>query len=109
MKMRIIIENLEFYSIIGVYKRERKNKQKLIIDAYIDYEFKDKYLDYAEVADFIEEYITSNKFHSIELALINLSKSLKEKYENILKVKLRLKKPTILPNADVGVEFSDSF
>ena len=105
MKMKILIENLEFYSKIGVYEEERKMEQKVIIDAYIDYAYKEDYLDYAKVAQFIEKFIRGGEFYSIEEALAELSIALKKKYPNILKLKLRLKKPTILPSANVGVEF----
>ena len=103
--MKIIIENLEFYSKIGVYEEERKSEQKVIVDVYIDYSYEENYLDYDGVAQFIEKFVRAGEFYSIEKALTDLSVALKKKYPNILKLKLRLKKPTILPNADVGVEF----
>ncbi len=103
--MKILIENLEFESVIGIYKHERKEKQKVVMDIYIDYNYSGKYLDYSEVADFVQQFIQANGFYSIEEALIKLSEELKNTYKNIKNIKLRLRKPTILPNADVGVEF----
>ncbi len=103
--MKILIENLEFESVIGIYKHERKEKQKVVMDIYINYDYSGEYLDYSEVAKFVQQFIQTNGFFSIEEALLKLSEELKNAYKNIKNIKLRLRKPTILPNADVGVEF----
>ena len=105
MQMKILIENMEFYSIIGVYHHERKIKQKIVMDVEAVYDFQGKYLDYQELANFCVKFISEGKFASIEEGLISLSKEIKDKYKNVKKIKLRLKKPTILSFADVGVEF----
>lgn len=107
--MKIVIENLEFYAIIGILKSERELAQKVIINLSIDYDFDKKFIDYAEVVKFIEKFMKNEKFYLIEDALLSLSQNLKYKYPQIKHLKLSIKKPQILQNCTVAVEFEKSF
>jgi len=101
---RILIKNLEFEAIIGILPFEREKTQKIIVNAEIEYNDKTKYINYAEVCDFIEKYIIEKKFLLIEDALEEIAENLKQKYPQMKALKLQIKKPEILKNALVGVE-----
>lgn len=101
--MRIEISELCFDTIIGILPHERKTPQRVIIDLSFDYEFKDgKFIDYSKVSAKIEKLMQKNKYKLIEDALFDIKKELKKKYQ-IKKLKLSIKKPTILDNCIVGV------
>ena len=82
--MKIVIENLEFYTIIGILESERELAQKVIVNLSIDYDFFDNnFIDYAEIVYFIEKHMKNEKFYLIEDALLSLSQNLKIKYPQI--------------------------
>ena len=101
---RIIIENLEFEAIIGILPEERKKAQKVLVNAEIEYEDKENFIDYAEVCKIIENLMKEKKFLLIEDALEAIECVLLEKYPQIKSLKLKIQKPEILKNALVGVE-----
>jgi len=101
--MKIKIQNLTFNCIIGILPFERKTKQKVIINTSFKYKFKDnEFINYADIANYIEETMTKEKFLLIEDALLFIKKHLKSKYA-IKKLKLSITKPTILDNCEVSV------
>ena len=101
---RIIIENLEFEAIIGILSHERKETQKVLVNAEIEYEGKENFIDYAKVCEIIENLMKEKKFLLIEDALEAIECILSEKYPQIKSLKLKIQKPEILKNALVGVE-----
>ena len=108
--MKILIENLEFYAIIGILPKERVNPQKIVMDFEIFYEYKkDSFIDYSLVVKTAKNFIIKSKFEIIEDALVNLSEILKDNFPQIKKIKILLKKPQILPECSVGVEYSKKF
>ncbi len=108
--MKILIEDLEFYTIIGLLESERENPQKVIMQIEIDYVYKkNKFIDYASLVKFVKKFIQKEKFELIEDALITLSENLKNIYPSISEIKLSLKKPQILQNCTVGIEFQKKF
>jgi len=101
--MKIKIQNLTFDCIIGILPFERKTKQKVIINISFKYKFKDnEFINYADVASYIEKTIKNEEFLLIEDALLFVKKYLKSKY-SINKLKLSISKPNILDNCEVSV------
>jgi len=101
--MKIKIQNLTFDCIIGILPFERKTKQKVIINVSFKYKFKDnEFINYADIANYIEETMKIEKFLLIEDALLVIKKYLKLKY-SINKLKLSISKPNILDNCEVSV------
>jgi len=101
--LKIHIEDLTFSCIIGILDFERKDKQEIIINVTIDYEFKDDFINYAELAEFIKFTMINEKFLLIEDALRNLSIQLKNKFSKINTLHLKITKPSILPDCMVSV------
>jgi 7,8-dihydroneopterin aldolase/epimerase/oxygenase len=103
--MTILIENLTFETIIGILDDERTNPQRVQIDCIIDYTYSDGvFINYAEVAQIIQETMNTQKFELIETALEYLSHILKSSFSSIETLSLTIRKPDILPNCTVGVQ-----
>lgn len=101
--MKVEILDLTFDTIIGILPFERKTPQKVIINLSFKYSFKDgEFIDYSLVAKDIQKLMQKNKYKLIEDALLDIKKELKKSYK-IKKLKLSIKKPTILDNCVVGV------
>jgi len=101
--MKIKIQNLTFDCIIGILPFERKTKQKVIINLSFKYKFKDnEFINYADIAKYIEETMKKEEFLLIEDALLFIKKHLKSQY-SIKKLKLSISKPNILDNCEVSV------
>jgi dihydroneopterin aldolase len=101
---KIIIENLEFDTIIGILPSEREKTQKVSVDCEIEYENKDNFIDYAKVCEIIENMMKEKKFLLIEDALETIEETLKEEFPQMKSLKLKIQKPEILRNALTGVE-----
>ena len=106
---KIIIENLEFDAIIGILDFEREKPQKIIVNAIIEYENKENFVDYAKICEMIEQIIKEKKFLLLEEAHEEISKFLKIKFPQIKSINLTIKKPQILKNALVGVNILRKF
>ncbi|WP_084021816.1 MULTISPECIES: dihydroneopterin aldolase [unclassified Lebetimonas] len=100
----IIIEELTFKAIIGILEEERTEEQLVVVNCKIDYENKENFINYADVCDLIQNSIVKHQFELLEDALVHIEKKLLEKYPQIKKLFLQVKKPEILKNALVGVE-----
>ena len=74
--MTIFIEDLKFQTIIGILDFEREKVQDVIINLEIDYNYKNEFINYAEVSEHIKSSMIKNQFQLIEDALSSLSKSL---------------------------------
>ncbi|MEA3229152.1 MAG: dihydroneopterin aldolase [Campylobacterota bacterium] len=107
--MTIYIEDLKFQTIIGILDFERVQEQELIVNIIIDYDYQDKFINYAEVSEFIKLYIKEQQFLLLEDALSSLSKKLKEKFPLIDKLQLKITKPSIMPDSIVSVSDVYSF
>ena len=71
--MTIHIEDLKFQSIIGILDFERTTPQDVIINLTIQYNYKDLFINYAEVSDLIKATMIEKKFLLLEDALQDLS------------------------------------
>jgi dihydroneopterin aldolase len=101
--MIIEIENLTFQAIIGILDFEREEPQDVIINLSIEYNFNDKFINYAEVSHLIKKRVIKKRFLLIEDALADLSKKLKKEFSQISSLKLKITKPSILPDCMVSV------
>ncbi|WP_104696901.1 MULTISPECIES: dihydroneopterin aldolase [unclassified Helicobacter] len=104
----IIIEKLEFDTIIGILPSERKNPQRIIIDAIFEYQDKN-FLDYVLVKDKIKELFITNKYFLLEDAIKDISSSLKKEFFCLKTMKISIKKPDILDDCIVGIKTKITF
>ncbi|TDQ56313.1 dihydroneopterin aldolase [Mesocricetibacter intestinalis] len=111
MKDRIFIEELSVFAQIGVYDWEQKIKQKLIFDIEMLWDCglaartdELKYcLNYAEVCDFILDYVQSKPFLLIERVAVEVAEQLQAKF-GIQGLRLKLSKPGAVAQArNVGI------
>jgi len=101
----IYVENLTFFCIVGILDFERRERQKVVANVKIDYvNDGENFINYAEVATLIEETMQVEKYLLLEEALSALVRKLKSQYSEISSINLKLSKPDILENCDVGVE-----
>jgi dihydroneopterin aldolase len=108
--MKILIENLTFFTIIGILENERTTLQRVIVNCVIEYTYSQKqFINYAHVSDFIEKQMNTKKFELLEEALESLSQSLKQSFPSIETLDLTIYKPNILPNCTVGVQKNFNF
>jgi dihydroneopterin aldolase len=106
--MKIHIEDLQFQCIIGILDFEREKEQDVIVTVEIEYTFEQEFINYAEVAQLIENTLKKEKFLLIEDALHYLFKNLQEKFPHIKTLYIKITKPSILANCSVSVsDFSD--
>ena len=104
--LKVNINELTFDCIIGILDEERTTPQKVVVDISFEYFFKEdgsNFVDYAKVALYVEETMKEQQFKLIEDAILYIRQNLKEKFQ-IVNLKLKIAKPTILPNAIVSVE-----
>ncbi len=103
--MTIYIENLTFNAIIGILPEERKIPQKVVLNVKLDYEYKKGiFINYAILAQLIENNVKQKQYELIEDALLALFVLIKNKFSQISSIKLKISKPTILAHANVSVE-----
>jgi dihydroneopterin aldolase len=102
--MKISIEDLKFQTIIGILDFERITPQDIIINLFIEYEYIDNFINYAEIVQLVKFTMKNKKYLLIEDALRDLSQLLKEKFPKINTLHLKITKPSILPDCKVSVE-----
>lgn len=101
--MTVHIEDLKFQTIIGILDFERVTPQEVIINLEIEYDYKDEFINYAEVSALITLTMINSKFLLIEDALSQLSVKLKKEFTKINTLNLKITKPSILPDCTVSV------
>ena len=101
--MTIHIEDLKFQTIIGILDFERLTPQDVVINLQIEYDYKDDFINYAEVTTLVKYTIINSKFLLIEDALSELSVKLKKEFTKINTLNLKITKPSILPDCTVSV------
>ena len=100
MKQKIFIEEFEVFSSIGVYKNEKKRKQRIIFNIEIqlkknDTPLKDKLI---EVTDY-------GQFRKIILNKRNFKDHFK--IDTVEKVKIKITKPDIFDDCKVSFQISN--
>ena len=105
--MTIEISAFELQAVIGILPHERESAQRLIIDATIDYEYRNgKFVDYAAVCALIEHELVIGRFELIETALETIIPKLFALSETISAVRLGIEKPAALKSARAKVSLS---
>ena len=108
---RIFIEELTVFAEIGVYDWEQQIKQKLIFDIEMAWDCQKaaetddvQYcLNYAEVSQFIIDYVQSKPFLLVERVAYEVSEQLQQRF-GIAWLRLKLSKPKAVAQANaVGV------
>ncbi|MDD2267845.1 dihydroneopterin aldolase [Sulfuricurvum sp.] len=108
--MRICIKKLTFETIIGILEEERTVPQKVCVSLTLDYNYDGEYfINYADVCTLIEKDMCTSQYKLLEDALELLSQKLKFTYPHIQKMKLKIFKPDIVPNAIVGLILEKTF
>lgn len=105
--MTIHIEDLKFQCIIGILDFERLTEQDVVVNIIINYEYKNEFLNYADISELIKSHMKESKFSLIEDALLSLSLKLKEIFPLINRLNLKITKPSIL--SDCVVSVSDTY
>ncbi len=100
----VIIKDLTLDIIIGVLEHERKNRQKIILNAVIEYDKSKHFLDYTHVVEAIVNLLEYKMYDTLENALSGICKALKLDFPEIRTVKMSISKPEIYKNCLVGVE-----
>ncbi len=109
MMYTIVIEDLTFKAILGLLEKERNEEQLVVINAKIDYEDKDNFIDYAKVCDLMQSIVQEGRFKLVEEAADKIVTELEKNFPQMKKLYLNIKKPEILKNALVGVEILRKF
>lgn len=102
----VLIENLEFKTIIGMLEFERTKAQKIKIDAKFQAR---EFIDYALTCEILENEFNKNKFVKVEDALNYFCNFFKKKYPTINYFSMKIIKKEILQNADVGAMIEEIF
>ena len=101
--MKIQITNLTFKCIIGILDFERIKKQKVVINLSFEYKFsKDSFINYADVAQDVEQAMKKKKFLLLEDAILYFEKLLNKNYK-IKNLSIQISKPDILKNCIVSL------
>ncbi|PHS56427.1 MAG: dihydroneopterin aldolase [Sulfurimonas sp.] len=101
--MIIHIEDLKFQCIIGLLDFERIKEQDVIINLLLEYEYNNSFINYVDIVDIVKNTIINNKFKLIEDALENLNLILTKEFKYIKNIKIKITKPSILPDCKVSV------
>ena len=113
-KRKILINNLELMASIGVYEKEKKHKQKIIVNLEIlltnESEPKnDNFLetqDYSQFRKIIKDIVESQHFELLEI-LTNKIHSTIIKKKFILGVNVTISKPDIFDDCEVAYQVSN--
>jgi len=101
--LTIYIEDLRFQCIIGILDFEREKAQDVVLNLTIDYEYKDEFINYADVVNLLKSTMKERKFLLIEDALSELSQTLQKEFSKINALYLKITKTSILPDCMVSV------
>jgi len=106
--MKVQIQDLKFQTIIGILDFERVNPQDVIVNLWLKYDYKNDFINYADVSELIKQSMQVEEFLLIEDALLFLITKLKKEFTKITSLELKITKPSILPNCCVSVsEFKE--
>ena len=100
----INIKDLTLEVIIGVLEEERKNRQKIIINATIEYDMDEHFLDYTQAVEAIINLLEYKMYDTLENALDGICKALKLDFPEIKSIKMSISKPAVYKNCLIGVE-----
>jgi len=101
--MTIHVEDLKFQCIIGILDFERITPQDIIINLSIDYDYKYGFINYANIVSTCRDLMIKSQFRLIEDAINSINLKLNKEYKAIKSIKIKLSKPSILPDCIVSV------
>ena len=102
--MKVHINALEIFCIIGLLDFERETTQKVQLDIELDYTYTaGAFLDYASITNEIELHLKREKYLLLEEALMGIKSLLLKRYPIIEQLKIKISKPDILPHCSVGL------
>ena len=101
--MIIHVEDLKFQCIIGILDFERIIPQDVIVNLTLDYEYKNEFINYANIVQIIKDLMLKSEFKLIEEALNSINLKLNKEYKAIKSLDLKITKPSILPDCKVSV------
>jgi dihydroneopterin aldolase len=101
--MTIHVEDLKFQCILGILDFERITPQDIIINLTLEYDYKDEFINYADIVQIIKKMMIKSKFELIEDALNSINLKLTKEYKVINNLNLKITKPSILPECKVSV------
>ena len=115
----ISIADLEIRTIVGILPHERENEQNIYLDIELDRDFAEAErtedvqhtVDYAEVSRVLSEWVQAEKFWLIETLAERGCRLLFERWPEITRAKITVKKPDAVKPARytaVSVERSSS-
>ena len=112
-KQKLFIKDLQVNASIGVYEKEKKNKQKLIFDIEILLsngspplnDKLDEVTDYAQFRRIVLDVLKRKHYNLIEKLAHDIMMEF-FKIRNVVKVKIRITKPDIFEDCKVSYEFT---
>ena len=112
-KRKIFINNLILIASIGVYEKEKKNKQKIIVNLEILLTNNTEPLsdnleetqDYSQFRKCVTDIVQSEHFDLLEILTKKIYAVISKK-EFVLGVKVNISKPDIFENCEVAYELS---
>ena len=112
-KRKIFINNLVLIASIGVYEKEKKNKQKIIVNLEILLTNNTEPLsdnleetqDYSQFRKCVTDIVQSEHFDLLEILTKKIYAVISKK-EFVLGVKINISKPDIFDNCEVAYELS---
>ena len=113
-KRKIFINNLILIASIGVYEKEKKNKQKIIVNLEIlltnNTEPQNDNLqetqDYSQFRKCVTDIVQSKHFDLLEILTKKIYAAI-SKNKFVLGVKVNISKPDIFDNCEVAYELSN--
>jgi dihydroneopterin aldolase len=109
---KVFIRGLRVETVIGVFAWEKQVRQPLIFDVTMDWDITQAAdtddlayaLNYAAVSDRVIEFVQGNQYDLLERLLVQLAEMLRREFL-ISKIKIRVEKPAVAPDAmAVGLE-----
>ncbi len=108
----IRIDELTVHCVIGIIESERLRDQRIFIDAELDTDFDaaaasdhiDDTINYAVAAEHLTRLAVDGRFYLVEAYVSRATQMLLERYPQLTRVRVTVRKPDILPQArSVGV------
>jgi len=102
--MRIHIDDLEIFCIIGVLDFERETEQRVLLTIEIEYPYTaSHFIDYSLIVLEIEQHLKKSKYELLEEALSGIKVLLFQYFPSIGTLNIKISKPDILHQCNVGV------
>ena len=101
--MTLHVEDLRFQCILGILDFERVTPQDIIVNLTLDYNYKNGFINYADIIQIIKEMMIKEQYLLIEDALNAINLKLIKDYKAINALDIKITKPSILPDCNVSV------